>query len=235
MIGVIRAAEVVSLILEYLPFVLERMSRVEKRVTALHQELTVDPLRWISESAAEKHWHSLDAVYQQMQLLIQIWSTAGAYDQFWRVAAMEELARQMQSSVDAYNDPDNVSWSDSRFYTGSRRAGDALVPSLRRHGARQVKSSGRPSSPSDASVDGRGGILEVQAATAPPPVQGPGGDEVDVAFGRNVGCLRWRSGGSQGNWRCSCGAAVRVRRARLRPEVFDDCSWVRRFFSSFAI
>ena len=34
--------------------------------------------------------------------------------------------------------PDNMSWADSRFYAGSRRAGDALVPSLRRHVARQI-------------------------------------------------------------------------------------------------
>ena len=45
----------------------------------------------------------------------------------------------IQSFVDAYSHPDNVSWADSRFYTGSRRAGDALVPSLRRHVARQIK------------------------------------------------------------------------------------------------
>ena len=35
---------------------------------------------------------------------------------------MEGLERQTKSYVDAYNDPDNVSWSDSRFYNGSRRA-----------------------------------------------------------------------------------------------------------------
>ena len=46
---------------------------------------------------------------------------------------MEELARQIQSHVDVCNDSDNVSWSDSRFCTSSRRAGDSLVPSLRRH------------------------------------------------------------------------------------------------------
>ena len=43
---------------------------------------------------------------------------------------MEDLARQIQSYVDAYSDPNNVSWADSRFYTGSQRAGGALVPSL---------------------------------------------------------------------------------------------------------
>ena len=32
-----------------------------------------------------------------------------------------------------------MSWADSPFYTGWRRAGDALVPSLRRHVARPIK------------------------------------------------------------------------------------------------
>ena len=45
----------------------------------------------------------------------------------------------VQSNVDAHSDPDNVSWAGARFYTGSRRAGDALAPSLRRHVARQTK------------------------------------------------------------------------------------------------
>ena len=48
---------------------------------------------------------------------------------------------------------DNVSWSDSRFYTGSRRAGDAFVPSLRRHVARQIKEFRETSPVNDASVD----------------------------------------------------------------------------------
>ena len=80
-------------------------------LAALHHELAVDPLRW---------W-------------IQLWYTAGTYDQLppWR--------RQIQSYIDAYSDHDNVSLADSRFHTGSRRAGDALVPSLRRHVARQMK------------------------------------------------------------------------------------------------
>ena len=45
---------------------------------------------------------------------------------------MQELARQIQSYVDANNDPDNVSWSDSRFYIGSRRAGDSPVQHFQR-------------------------------------------------------------------------------------------------------
>ena len=36
---------------------------------------------------------------------------------------MEDPARQIQSYVDAYSE--TVSWADSRFYIGSRRAGDA--------------------------------------------------------------------------------------------------------------
>ena len=78
---------------------------------------------------------------------------------------MEELARQIQSYVDANSDPDNVSWADSRFYTGSRRAGDALVPSLRRHVARQIKDFKETKPVIDAPVDVSGGMQVVQAAT----------------------------------------------------------------------
>ena len=122
------------------------LSRVESDFTAvelavLHHELAVDPLRWFADFAVEKHWHSLDAENQQLQGLIHIWYTAGTYDQLnlGGVAAMEELARQIQSHVDPYSDPDNVSRADSRFYAGLRRAGDALVPSLRWHVDRQFK------------------------------------------------------------------------------------------------
>ena len=52
---------------------------------------------------------------------------------------MVELARQMQSYVRAYSDPDNVGLSDSRFYTGSRWEANAPVPSLRLNVARQIK------------------------------------------------------------------------------------------------
>ena len=59
--------------------------------------------------------------------LIQIWVTAGAYDQLnlVGVAAMEELARR-------------ATWmpaprAGARFHTGFWRAGDALIPSLPRH------------------------------------------------------------------------------------------------------
>ena len=36
-------------------------------LAAVHHELAVDPWRWVSDFAAEKHWHSSDAVYQQLQ------------------------------------------------------------------------------------------------------------------------------------------------------------------------
>ena len=108
-------------------------------------EMSVTP-QWSSlqpctMSSTEKRWPSSDAVCQQLQRLIQIGYTAGTYEQskLAIVAAMEELARQIQRCVDAHSDPDNVSCSGSRFYTGSRRPGDALVPSKRRHVARQIK------------------------------------------------------------------------------------------------
>ena len=87
-------------------------------LAALHHELAVDPLRWFAVFAMEKHWQTSDDVYQQLQALIQIWNIAGTHDQLnlGGVAAMEELARQIQSYVDANSDPDNVSWAHSRFY-----------------------------------------------------------------------------------------------------------------------
>ena len=149
-----------TLMLEYLPTVLQHRSFIRRwedvvlnssacnyedhpvtrrdesditavELAALHHELAVDPLRWFADFAMEKPLHSSDTVYQHFQELLRIWYTSGAYDpvNFGGVAAMEELA---------IIDPDNVSWADSRFYTGSRRAGDVLVPSLRRHVARQI-------------------------------------------------------------------------------------------------
>ena len=47
----------------------------------MHHKLAVDPLRWFADFAMEKHWHSSDAVHQQLQGLIQIWYNAGTYDQ----------------------------------------------------------------------------------------------------------------------------------------------------------
>ena len=87
------------------------LSRVEMKVislqsnklAALHHELAVELLRWFADFAMEKHWHSSVALYQQLQGLIQIWYTAGArgWLNLGDVAAMEELARQIQSYVDA--------------------------------------------------------------------------------------------------------------------------------------
>ena len=75
-------------------------------LAALRHELAVDPLRWFADFAMEKHWHSSDSAYQQLQGLIKIWYTAGTFDQFnlGGVAAVEELARQVQSCVDAHSD-----------------------------------------------------------------------------------------------------------------------------------
>ena len=72
-------------------------------LAASHHELAVDPLRWFADFAMGKHWHSLDASFKQLQGLIQIWFIAGTYDQLnlRGVAAMEELARQIWSCVDA--------------------------------------------------------------------------------------------------------------------------------------
>ena len=56
--------------------------RDESDITAvelagLHHELVVDAMRWFSDFATEKHWHSSDAGCQQLQWLIQIWFSAG--------------------------------------------------------------------------------------------------------------------------------------------------------------
>ena len=76
-------------------------------LAALHHELAVDPLRWFADFAMEKHWRASNAGYQQLQGLIQIWYIPGTCDQLnlGDGAAMEELARQIQSYVDAYSDP----------------------------------------------------------------------------------------------------------------------------------
>ena len=39
-------------------------------LAVLHHELAVDPLRWFADIAMQKHWHSSDAVDQQLQGLI---------------------------------------------------------------------------------------------------------------------------------------------------------------------
>ena len=89
----------------------------------------MDPLRWFADFALEKHRHSSDAekpaaARADLDLVRR-----------WNVRPIE-FGRRF---VDANSGPNDVSWADSRFYTGSRRAGDALVPSLRRHVARKLK------------------------------------------------------------------------------------------------
>ena len=79
-------------------------------------ELAVDPLTWFATFEMEKYWRSSDEDHTELQGLIQFWSSDGTYDQLnlGGVAALNELARQIQSFVDAYSDPDHVNWSDSR-------------------------------------------------------------------------------------------------------------------------
>ena len=88
---------------------------------ALHHELDVDPLSWFAAFTKEEYWQPSDAV-----------------NNLGGVAAMVDIARQIQIYVDVSSDLGSVSWTVSRLYIGSHRAGDALVPSLRRHVARQI-------------------------------------------------------------------------------------------------
>ena len=106
-------------------------------LAALHYELAVDPLRWFADFAMAFIGCRLPALSGADPNLVH----QQTYDQlnFGGVATVEELARQILICVDASSDPGNVSGSDSRFYIGSQRAGDALVLSLRRHVARQTK------------------------------------------------------------------------------------------------
>ena len=59
-------------------------------LAAVHHELAVDPLRWFSGFGRE-NWHSTTAVFQQLQVLIQMGYTTGTYDQLnlGGIAAME--------------------------------------------------------------------------------------------------------------------------------------------------
>ena len=98
---------------------------------ALHFVLSVDSLLWCADFAVD--WHSSDAFHLKVPGMIQICYTASTY-----VAAMEELARQIRIFVVVCSDPGKMSWSDSRFFAESHRAGDALVPVPRRHVARQI-------------------------------------------------------------------------------------------------
>ena len=112
-------------------------------LAALHHELAEDPRRWFAAFTMEEHWHPSDAVYHHLQGVFRIWCSDGTYDMLnlGGVSALDDLARQILIYVDVSSDPGGVSWTVSRFYTGSHRAGDALVPSLRRHVARQVNDS----------------------------------------------------------------------------------------------
>ena len=191
----------------------------------------MDLLRWFADVGMAKRWHSSDAVCQQLQELIQIWYAAGTYDQLYLggVAAMEEPARQIQGCVDAHSDPDHMSWADSRYYTGFRRAG-ALVPSLRRHVAPQIKDFKETELAQRRFRGISGGLLVVQAATVLPSepksrlwrlvldvvtltkaaveALGKGRRQVAEAF------LHWQNdvslGRNAGFWRSWCCAAVRV-------------------------
>ena len=115
-----------------------------------------------------------------------------------------ELARQRQSYVDAHSDPDSASWADSRFDTGSRRSGDALVPSLRRHVAHLIKdvketdlaqrrSRGRVWWNAGGAGGDRTGAGETVQA---PEAEGAGCGKADKGRGRGRGKGKKASGGS---------------------------------------
>ena len=95
-------------------------------LAVVHHEFSVDPLRWFADFAMEEHWHSADAVHHQ--LLGLIWYICGTGDQLnlGGLAATQELARQIQEYIDSYSGLDNMSWSNSRFDSGSQRAGETL-------------------------------------------------------------------------------------------------------------
>ena len=97
---------------------------------------------------------------------------------------MEELARPIQSSVDAYSYPDNVSWSDSRSALG-----ELETPWCRLFGGTlldQSSSSGKPSSPNDVAAAGG----KVQA----PGADGPGRVKADKGRSRGRGKGKKASG-----------------------------------------
>ena len=89
-------------------------------LTALVRELAVDPLRWFDDFVMEKTLAffgcRIPAVARADANLVHRWLD----DQLnlGGVAALEELARQIQSYVHACSDPDNVSWADSYFFLG---------------------------------------------------------------------------------------------------------------------
>ena len=90
----------------------------------MHHEIAVDSLLWF-DYAKEKHSRSLPFTSS-----CRICSKSGdSYDQLnlGCLAAIQQFARQIQDYVDSYCALDNVSWSDSRFDSGSQRAGDTLA------------------------------------------------------------------------------------------------------------
>ena len=145
------------------------------------------------------------------------------------MAATKELARQIQSYVGACSDPDNVSWSDSRFFTDSHRAGDAWCRFLGGTLLVKLRSPGKTSPLNDAFVDACGGMLEVQVATVLPRGQaytpgadgaeringqwrrrGPATGEITSLLAATLGSSGGVVAGLAGFWRSWCGAAVRL-------------------------
>ena len=143
---------------------------------------------------------------------------------------MEEI----QSFVDANSDSDNVSWSDSLFYTGSRRAA-----SLRRHVARQIKDF-RETEPAPRlfrrwrrCMLQEWMVLDVAQLTRAAIVEERGGrrrglgpvGEMTSLLAATLGSL---DGVAAGLFSGGLGVVLPCARSRLLPEVFDDCSDVCR-------
>ena len=107
----------------------------------MHPKLAVDPLLWFANFAMEKYWRSSAAVHQQLQGLIQIWYINGTHNQLnlGGMAAMKELARQIQDFSDSHGGSDDVSWSGSRLDSGSQRTGDTMAALLRWHIDRRIE------------------------------------------------------------------------------------------------
>ena len=173
------------------------------------------------------------------------------------MATVEGLARKIRIYVDAHSELGKVSGSDSRFDIASQRTGDALVSSLWRHVSRQIIESGETE---PAQRPSRGGMLKVQAGTMlltganvhARGVDGIGRGKADKGRARGLPSAEaWSrrqqndestgpnagfSGGVAVGLRNSGGIDVALfcasaKRSQLLPEVFDDCSLVRRWLS----
>ena len=208
---------------------------------ALHFVLSVDSLLWCADFAVGKHWHSSDAVDQQVQGMIQICYTVCTCDQLnlGGVAAVEELARQIRIYVVVCGDPGNMSWSDSRFHTESNRAGDAWCrlytePAERRFRGRvwwNASGVGGDGAGAGGKVQARGrgrgkrkkagGGRRPAAGKMTSPLAATLGSSGGVAAGLKV------SGGLGAALPCASG-----KRSRLLPEVFNDCSCGSQALSS---